>query len=98
MRVINRVWPAERNVGGIHRTARYVGGPVLVVVGLGVLTGWLPGLTGLASPVVGGAAVFTGVVSLVEAHTQKCPGYAVLGMNTCEFSAQESGDRREELA
>lgn len=75
------VWPAEKNVGGVHRTGRYVLGPVLVALGIAALAGLLPDITGI----VGLACLFVGVVTLVEAHTQKCPGYAALGINTCEL-------------
>ena len=98
MAVIDRVWPAEKNVGGMHRTARYVGGPILVVLGLGLLTGSLPGVTGTVGPVVGALLALAGVVSLVEAHTQKCPGYAVMGIDTCELAAREPGGGHEESA
>lgn len=98
MAIIEYVWPAEKNVGGIHRTGRYVLAPVLVTLGLAVLTGWLSVAPGLAGTIVGVAAVFAGVVSLVEAHTQKCPGYAVMGINTCELPETGSTPVGEEAA
>lgn len=85
MSIVDRVWPEEKNVGGRHRTGRYVLAPVLVALGLGILTGWLSVLVGPLALIVGAAAVFAGIVSFVEAHTQKCPGYAALGINTCEL-------------
>lgn len=91
MAVIDLVWPAEKNVGGIHRTGRYVLSPVLVVLGLAVLTGWLSVAPGLTGAVVGVVAVFAGVVSYIEARTQKCPGYTVMGINTCELPETRSG-------
>lgn len=80
-RLSEMVWPAERNVGGVHRTGRYVLGPVLVALGVAALAGVLPGGTWP----VGLACLFVGAVTLVEAHTQKCPGYAALSINTCEL-------------
>lgn len=76
------VWPAEKNVGGVHRTGRYVLGPVLLGVGAAAIAGLLPGITGL----VGVGCLVVGVVTQVEAHTQKCPGYAALGVDTCDPS------------
>lgn len=96
MTVLDRVWPTEKNVGGIHRTGRYVLAPVLTVLGIGILAGWLSAALGVVGTVVGIAAVFGGVVSFVEAHTQKCPGYAVMGIDTCELSVQDGPDGHEE--
>lgn len=88
------VWPAEKNVGGIHRTGRYVLGPVLVAVGVAAVAGLLPGVTGL----VGLACLFVGVVTLAEAHTQKCPGYAALGIDTCPIPDQPADTGRDRAA
>lgn len=96
MSVIDYVWPAENNVGGIHRTGRYVLAPVLVTFGIGVLIGWLPVASGLVGAVVGIGTVFAGVVSFIEARTQKCPGYAVMGIDTCSLSTQEPVAGHEE--
>lgn len=95
MSVIDHVWPAEKNVGGIHRTGRNVLAPVLVVLGLGVLTGWLSVAPGLAGTLVGAVAVLAGVISFIEARTQKRPGYAVMGIDTCELPAQDSAAEHE---
>lgn len=75
------VWPAEENVGGVHHTGRYVLGPVLMGVGVAAIAGVHPGITGL----VGLGCLVGGAASLVEAHTQKCPGYAALGIDTCDL-------------
>lgn len=96
MAVIDHVWPAEKNVGGIHRTGRYVLAPVLVALGLAVLTGWLAVAPGVTGAVVGLVAVFAGGVSFLEARTQKCPGYAVMGLNTCELPQTRSVPGDEE--
>lgn len=96
MAVLDRVWPSEKNVGGIHRTGRYVLATVLMALGIGILSGWLSVALGAAGTAVGVAAVVGGVVSLVEAHTQKCPGYAVMGLNTCELSVQDAPAGHEE--
>lgn len=84
-RLPDAVWPAEKNVGGLHRTARHVLGPLLLALGLVALAGLHPGTTGLAGPLVGVGYLVAGIVTLVEAHTQKCPGYAAMGINTCEL-------------
>jgi hypothetical protein len=86
------VWPAEKNVGGVHRTGRYVLGPVLVALGVGSLAGLLPGIPGL----VGLAGLFVGVVALVEAHTQTCPGYTALGIDTCDLPESSTTTGTEE--
>jgi hypothetical protein len=96
MGVLARVWPTEKNVGGIHRTGRYVLAPVLIALGIGILSGWLSVPLGVVEPLVGVAAVSGGVVSFVEAHTQKCPGYAVMGVDTCELSVQHAPVGHEE--
>lgn len=96
MAVLDRVRPTEKNVGGIHRTGRYVLAPVLTALGIGILSGWVSVALGVVGPVVGVAAVVGGVVSFIEAHTQKCPGYAVMGIDTCELSAQDVPAGHEE--
>jgi hypothetical protein len=72
----------EKNVGGYDRIARFVAGPVLIVVGLAALAGLLTlaaGTLGLALAVVG---VLVGAVLTVTATTQKCPLNRMLGIDT----------------
>lgn len=92
------VWPEETNVGGVHRTARYVGGPILLALGLASLLGWLPTVTGTTALVLGLVALFAGAVSLVEAHSQKCPGYAAMGIDTCRLPEGGEAPPAEEVA
>lgn len=88
------VWPAEKNVGGVHRTGRYVLGPVLLALGVAAIAGLLPGISGL----VGLGSLVVGIVTLIEAHTQKCPGYAALGINTCKLPEPSTTTGTEEPA
>lgn len=97
VRLPRAIWPAERNVGGVHRTARYVLATVLGALGLGLLAGWPAAASGLVGPAGGTAVLLAGIVSAVEAHTQKCPGYSAMGINTCELAAGEGSGVTEEL-
>ncbi len=63
----------EKNVGGCSRIARFVLGPVLIVVGAAALTGLF------AIAVV---ALLAGLVLTVTAATQKCPLNRAIGPNT----------------
>lgn len=73
----------EKNVGGIERIARLVGGFILVVVGVGVYTG-VPqlavGSTVRTAIVI--AAVLAGARLLWTGTTQKCRLNRRLGRNT----------------
>lgn len=72
----------EKNVGGYDRIARFVVGPILVVVGAAALLGLFTiaaGTLGLAIAVV---ALLVGLVLSVTATTQKCPLNSVVGLNT----------------
>lgn len=91
-RLPDAVWPDEKNVGGAHLTLRYVAVPVLLTVALVTAAGLLPMAAGIAGFVVAGALIAAGV-SLLEARTQKCPGYSVMGLNTCEIA--RPGDREQ---
>jgi len=68
----------EPNVGGMDRLARLVLGPVLALVGIGVVLGSLPGGTG-----VGAAVAVLGTVLLVTGLTQRCLLHRVFGIDTC---------------
>jgi len=84
----------EKNVGGYDRTARLVLGPVLGIVSLAALAGYLSlGFGPLSTGVV--AALF-GVISLVliiTGATQQCVLNRVLGLNT--YRPERSTDSEE---
>lgn len=82
----------EKNVGGYDRIARFVVGPVLLVVGLAAFAGLLTLAAGTLGLVLAGAAVLVGAVLLVTAATQKCPLNSVVGMNTYQDEVGESAD------
>ncbi len=64
-----------RNVGGLDRTLRWVGGAVLVAFGVAALaTDWAT---------VGAVAALTGVGLLFNAATGFCVMNALLGIDTC---------------
>lgn len=81
-------WPTGKKGGGSHRTGRYVLALVSVALGSGILAGWPSVVPGLTGTVTGVAAAFVSVMSSVDAHLRKCPGYAVLGIDTCDLSAR----------
>ena len=72
----------EKNVGGYDRIARFVAGPVLIVVGLAAFGGLLTLASGTLGLVLAGIAALVGVVLTVTAATQQCPLNAAIGMNT----------------
>ncbi|MFC4450130.1 YgaP family membrane protein [Halorussus aquaticus] len=65
----------ERNVGGLDRIARAVGGVALVAVAVGA---FFTGRDG-----IGVAAVLGGAGLLFNAATQFCGVNALLGIDTC---------------
>lgn len=84
----------EKNVGGYDRIARFVVGPILIVVGAAALLGLFTiaaGTLGLAIAVV---AVLVGLVLSVTATTQKCPLNSVVGLNT--YRGKEGGESTTE--
>lgn len=89
-RLPEAVWPSEKNVGGHHLTLRYALVPLLLTVAAGTLAGYLPGVTGSTAIAVAALVGVGAAVSLVEARTRKCPGYAVLGIDTCPLPDREA--------
>jgi len=66
---------SARNVGGLDRTLRWVGGAALLAVGVaGFAAGWAT---------VGAVAALTGVGLLFNAVTGFCVMNALLGIDTC---------------
>lgn len=91
----------EKNVGGYDRIARFVVGPVLIVVGAAAFGGLLTLAAGTLGLVLAGVAVLVGAVLTVTAATQKCPLNSVIGMNTyrepsTRQSASEEANSRVE--
>ncbi|MDQ2055620.1 DUF2892 domain-containing protein [Halobellus sp. H-GB7] len=86
----------EKNVGGYDRIARLVLGPVLGIISLAALAGYLSlGFGPLSTGVV--AALF-GVLSLVfiiTGATQQCVLNRVLGLNT--YRPERSTDTDEPI-
>ncbi|WP_251331028.1 YgaP family membrane protein [Haloplanus pelagicus] len=68
----------ERNVGGVDRLARLVGGPIVALLGIGALVGVLP-----ASQVVGVGLFVVGIVLLATGVTRRCLVHRLLGIDTC---------------
>jgi hypothetical protein len=83
----------EKNVGGYDRIARAVVGPVLVVVGLAALGGFLTLAAGLTGTVVAAVLVLVGLVLSVTAVTRKCPLNRALGLNT--YRGGRTGERTD---
>jgi hypothetical protein len=72
----------HKNVGGYDRLARFVVGPLLVLLAAAVYGGYLTLASGLLGAVIVWAALIVGAVLLVTAMTQKCPLNSILGINT----------------
>ncbi|WP_277552507.1 YgaP family membrane protein [Halobaculum limi] len=79
----------EKNVGGYDRIARFVVGPVLIVVGGAALGGFLTLAAGTLGLVIAAIALLVGAVLTVTATTQKCPLNAAIGLNTYEKRAAQ---------
>lgn len=89
----------EKNVGGYDRIARFVLGPILVVVGAASLAGLLTLAAGTVGLALAGVLLLVGLVLSVTAVTQKCPLNSLLGLNTFrtgETSAGSDDDSRSE--
>ena len=74
----------EKNVGGYDRSARFVLGPLLIIVGAAAFAGIITLSTGTLGLVLAGVAVLIGAVLTVTATTQKCPLNSTIGLNTYE--------------
>jgi ABC-type transport system involved in cytochrome bd biosynthesis fused ATPase/permease subunit len=73
----------EKNVGGLDRKARLVLGPILVAVGVAIVTGYFNiGLAGTLGLVVTAVILVAGAIFVITGTTQKCPANEVAGINT----------------
>lgn len=72
----------EKNVGGYDRLARFVVGPVLIVLGIASIGGLVSIAAGTLGVALAAAAVLVGTVLTVTATTQKCPLNSLVGINT----------------
>jgi hypothetical protein len=72
----------QKNVGGYDRIARFLVGPILILVGAASFGGLLTLAAGTVGVVLAGLAVLVGAVLTVTAATQKCPLNAVVGLDT----------------
>jgi hypothetical protein len=82
----------DKNVGGYDRLARFVVGPVLLVVGLAAVTGVVTLASGLVGLALAIAAILVGAVFLVTAATRKCPLNRTLGLNTYRGGESSAAD------
>jgi len=69
----------EQNVGGVDRTARLVGGPLVAVIGALALAGTVPGGAAL-----GTGLLAVGLIVFGTGVTQFCLLHSLLGINTCQ--------------
>jgi NAD/NADP transhydrogenase alpha subunit len=88
----------ERNVGGYDRIARFVVGPVLIVVGAATLAGLLSLAAGTVGVALAAVALVVGAVLTVTAVTQKCPLNRVVGMNTYRAESDRSSSEEPEAS
>lgn len=72
----------EKNVGGYDRLARFIVGPILVIVGLAAVGGLITLAAGTLGLVLAGVLFLIGAILTVTAFTQKCPLNNLLGLNT----------------
>ncbi|MEF8775014.1 MAG: DUF2892 domain-containing protein [Haloarculaceae archaeon] len=72
----------HKNVGGYDRIARFIVGPVLIIVGGAAFAGVIALAAGTLGLVLATVAVLVGAVLTVTATTQKCPLNAVIGLNS----------------
>ena len=71
----------KQNVGGTDRTMRLVVGPILALVGVAILVGWL-GVGGTLGTALGVIALLAGVVLLFTGVTRLCVVNRLLGIDT----------------
>ena len=67
----------EKNVGGIDRIARLVGGPLLAVAGIAMVLGTLGG-----GQALGAVLLLVGAILIGTGVTSRCLIHRVTGMNT----------------
>lgn len=72
----------QKNVGGYDRIARLGIGPVLVLVGIAALVGWISLATGTLGVAIAALAIVVGAVLLVTALTRVCFVNSLLGIDT----------------
>ncbi|GAB7095527.1 hypothetical protein JCM30237_26810 [Halolamina litorea] len=72
----------EKNVGGLDRIARFIVGPLLIIVGLAAFAGLFTPALGTTVLVLAAVSVLVGAVLTVTAATQKCPLNSVIGLDT----------------
>jgi hypothetical protein len=85
----------ERNVGGYDRIARFILGPLLVILAAAGFAGYVTVASGLLGAAVLWAALLVGAVFLVTATTQKCPLNRVLGLDTFRGGREGPGDESD---
>ena len=69
----------EPNVGGLDRTARLVGGLLVVLAGVASLGSLLP-----LGSTVGAVLTAVGLIVFGTGLTQQCMAYRLFGVNTCK--------------
>ena len=72
----------EKNVGGYDRIARFVVGPLLVIIAVVAYFEVITLASGLLGAALIWAALAVGLVLVVTATTQQCPLNSVLGFDT----------------
>jgi len=85
----------KQNVGGYDRLARFVVGPLLIVVGVAALGGLVTLASGTLGLVAAGVAVLAGAILTVTAATRKCPLNAAIGLNTYRDRAPDRSSSDE---
>lgn len=68
----------ESNVGGVDRTARLVGGPLVALVGILALLSILP-----LGSTMGAVLTFVGLIVFGTGASQQCLAYRLFGVTTC---------------
>lgn len=75
----------QTNVGGTDRTARYVIGGLLLLVGVLGYAGMLPVAVGpLPQALTSAVLALAGLILVLTAWTQKCPINSAAGRNTAD--------------
>ena len=82
----------EKNVGGYDRTARFVVGPLLILVGAAALAGLFTVAAGTLGLAVAAVLVLVGAILTYTGYTQRCPLNSMLGMNTYRESRVEAAE------
>lgn len=83
----------QKNVGGYDRIARYIVGPILILIGIVGFAGLLPLAVGpLPQALTSVVVVLVGLILVVTGFIGKCPINRILGLNT-HHSESEEADR-----